>query len=172
MSVAKEFIAIGIAVLTVSDTRTLDDDTSGQYLADQVQKAGHRLADRQIAIDDIYQLRAVVSAWIADDNVQAIIANGGSGITGRDVTPDALWPLLDREVQGFGELFRHLSFNDIGTSTVQSRALGGLANGTLIFGLPGSTGACRLAWEEILEPQLDARHRPCNFVGLMPRFME
>lgn len=172
MSAGKEFVSLGIAVLTVSDTRTLEDDTSGQYLVDQLQKAGHRLADRQLIVDDVYRLRASVSAWIVDADVQAIIIDGGTGLTGRDITPEAIRPLFDREIKGFGELFRYLSYKDIGTSTVQSRALGGLANGTLIFALPGSTGACRLAWEDILERQLDARQKPCNFVSLMPRFKE
>lgn len=172
MSVAQEFIPLRIAVLIVSDSRTLDDDTSGQYLADQLQQAGHTLAARELIADDRYQLRARVSTWIADADIQAIIVTGGTGLTGRDITPEALRPLFDREIEGFGELFRYLSYQDIGSSTVQSRALGGLANGTLIFVLPGSTGACRMAWEGILERQLDARHKPCNFVGLMPRFME
>lgn len=172
MSAGKEFVSLGIAVLTVSDTRTLEDDTSGQYLVDQLQEAGHRLADRQLIVDDVYRLRASVSAWIVDADVQAIIIDGGTGLTGRDITPEAIKPLFDREIEGFGELFRYLSYKDIGTSTVQSRALGGLANGTLIFALPGSTGACRLAWEDILERQLDARQKPCNFVSLMPRFKE
>lgn len=172
MSAAKEFIPLHIAVLTVSDTRTLAEDTSGQYLADALQTAGHRLGSRELIVDDRYQLRARVSAWIADAAVQVVLVNGGTGLTGRDVTPEALRPLFDREIEGFGELFRYLSYKDIGTSTVQTRALGGLANGTLLFVLPGSTGACRLAWEEILVRQLDARQKPCNFVDLMPRFKE
>lgn len=172
MSAAKEFIPLSIAVLTVSDTRTLAEDTSGQYLAEALQAAGHRLGPRELIVDDRYQLRARVSAWIADAAVQVVLVNGGTGLTGRDVTPEALRPLFDCEIEGFGELFRYLSYKDIGTSTVQSRALGGLANGTLLFALPGSTGACRLAWEEILVRQLDARQKPCNFVSLMPRFKE
>lgn len=172
MSVETDFVPVRIAVLTVSDSRTPDNDTSGQYLAEQLQQAGHELADRRLLEDDLYQLRACVSAWIADAEVEAIIITGGSGLTGRDVTPQAVRALLDREIEGFGELFRYLSYQDIGTSTVQSRALAGLANGTLVFALPGSTGACRLAWEQILRQQLDNRHKPCNFVELMPRFNE
>lgn len=155
------------AVLTVSDTRTLDDDTSGQYLVDSLQQAGHELAARQIEIDDMYRLRAVVSAWIADTGVECILVTGGTGFTTRDSTPEALVPLFDVEVTGFGELFRHLSFTDIGTSTVQSRAFGGIANNTVIFCMPGSTGACRTAWEGILRDQLDITHRPCNFAELV-----
>ncbi len=155
---------MNVAVLTVSDTRTLDNDTSGQYLCDQVVEVGHTLVGREIVIDDIYLLRAQVSKWIANPEVHAIISTGGTGFTGRDSTPEALEPLFDKEIDGFGELFRHLSLADIGTSTVQSRALGGMANKTVIFCLPGSTGACRLGWEGILKEQLDSRHRPCNFV--------
>ena len=155
---------MNVAVLTVSDTRTFENDTSGQYLSDQVTEAGHRLIDREIVIDDIYLLRAQVSQWIANLEIHAIICTGGTGFTGRDSTPEALRPLLDKEISGFGELFRHLSFSDIGTSTVQSRAFGGMANKTVIFCLPGSTGACRTGWEGILKEQLDSRHRPCNFV--------
>lgn len=172
MSKEKQFVPLRVAVLTVSDTRTLETDTSGQYLVERLEQAGHGLADRDLIQDDRYLLRARVSAWIADASVQVIIITGGTGLTGRDITPEALRPLLDREIEGFGELFRSLSYQDIGTSTVQSRAFAGLANATLLFALPGSTGACRLAWEQILREQLDARHGPCNFVGLMPRFRE
>jgi len=157
--------ALNIAILTVSDTRTLKTDTSGQYLVDQVESEGHSLLAREIVIDDVYQMRAIVSQWIADPEVHAIITTGGTGFTGRDSTPEALLPLFDKKIDGFGELFRHLSFADIGTSTVQSRALGGMANQTVVFCLPGSTGACRTAWEGILNEQLNSKHRPCNFVS-------
>jgi len=164
MSKTKEFIPLNIAVLTVSDTRTLETDTSGQYLVDEIQKEGHHLCAREIIVDDIYQLRAMVSNWIADKDIHVIITTGGTGFTGRDSTPEALQPLFDKNIDGFGELFRHLSLADIGTSTVQSRALGGMANETVIFCLPGSTGACKTGWQGILKEQLDSRHRPCNFV--------
>lgn len=164
MSKINEFIALNVALLTVSDTRTLENDTSGQYLHDQIKQAGHQLVAREIVIDDIYLLRAQVSTWIADESIHAIITTGGTGFTGRDSTPEALLPLFDKSIDGFGELFRHLSLNDIGTSTVQSRALGGMANKTVIFCVPGSTGACKTAWQGILQEQLDSRHRPCNFV--------
>ena len=165
MSQLKSFIPLNIAVLTVSDTRTPQTDTSGQYLAEQVQSLGHSLASHEIVIDDIYLMRAQVSQWIANPDIHAIITTGGTGFTGRDSTPEALSPLFDKQIDGFGELFRQLSFDDIGTSTVQSRALGGMANKTVIFCLPGSTGACRMGWDGILKEQLDSRHRPCNFVS-------
>ncbi len=158
------FVSLNVAVLTVSDTRDVNTDTSGQYLADQLAEAGHLVREREIVIDDIYLLRAKVSQWIADPDLHAIISTGGTGFTGRDSTPEALTPLFDKQIDGFGELFRHLSLTDIGTSTVQSRALGGMANKTVIFCLPGSTGACKTGWEGILKQQLDSRHRPCNFV--------
>ncbi len=161
-----------IAVLTVSDTRTRATDTSGALLAELLTASGHELAERALAPDDRYRLRAVVSAWIADPHIQVILTTGGTGFTGRDSTPEALQPLFDKTIDGFGELFRQLSFQEIGTSTVQSRALGGLANGTLIFSMPGSSGACRTAWNGILKSQLDVRHKPCNFVELIPRFSE
>lgn len=167
-----QLLPLRIAVLTVSDTRTLEDDGSGSLLATLLGEAGHRLADRALEPDDRYRVRARVSAWIADPDVDVIISTGGTGFTGRDSTPEALAPLFDKNIDGFGELFRHLSYLEIGTSTVQSRALGGLANGTLIFAVPGSSGACRTAWEGILRQQLDSRHRPCNFVELIPRFRE
>ncbi|MBH2893299.1 molybdenum cofactor biosynthesis protein B [Serratia marcescens] len=160
---SSEFIAAHIAILTVSDSRGAAEDTSGQYLQDAAQEAGHQVVDRAIVKDDIYQIRARVSAWIADDNVQAVLITGGTGFTARDNTPEALLPLFDREVEGFGELFRMVSYEEIGTATIQSRALAGLANRPVIFALPGSTRACRTAWERIIEEQLDARHRPCNF---------
>lgn len=155
---------LNIAVLTVSDTRTRDNDTSGDLLVERLETFGHQLTDRDLIKDDVYQMRAVVSAWIADPEIQVVLVTGGTGLTGRDSTPEALGVLFDKTVDGFGELFRHLSLADIGTSTVQSRALAGLANHTLIFCLPGSTGACRLAWDGILEEQLDASFKPCNFV--------
>lgn len=160
---------LNIAVLTVSDTRTEENDTSGQYLAEVLQRAGHRLADKQIVPDDIYQLRAQVSLWIADPAVEVVLTTGGTGFSGRDSTPEALAPLFDKHVEGFGELFRAISFTEIGSSTIQSRALAGLANNTLICCLPGSTGACRTGWENILREQLDATHKPCNFVAHLRR---
>lgn len=160
----KVFVPLQVAVLTVSDTRSIDTDTSGQYLVDQLSGAGHVLADRAIVIDDIYQIRARVSAWIAAGDVQAVIITGGTGFSGRDSTPEAILPLLDKTIDGFGELFRHISFGEIGTSTLQSRALAGLANRTAVFCVPGSTSACRTAWEGILSLQLDNRTRPCNLV--------
>jgi len=166
------FLPLSVAVLTVSDSRTQADDTSGNLLRDQALGAGHRLVAKEIVRDDVYQLRAVCARWIADPEVQVILTTGGTGLTGRDSTPEAVRPLLDKEIEGFGELFRQVSFAEIGTSTVQSRAFGGLANGTLIFCLPGSTGACRTAWERILLTQLDSRTRPCNFAQLIPRLLE
>lgn len=158
---------LNIAVLTVSDTRTLDNDTSGQYFCDSVAEAGHRLVDRHLEIDDIYKLRAVVSRWISDESVQVILMTGGTGFTTRDSTPEAITPLLDTPVPGFGELFRQLSYAEIGTSTVQSRAFAGIANDTLVFCVPGSTGACRTAWNGILREQLDINNKPCNFAELL-----
>lgn len=159
-----EFQPLNIAVLTVSDTRNIDSDTSGQALIDGLQSAGHTLAERAIVKDDIWQIRARVCSWIASENVQVVLITGGTGFTGRDSTPEAVTCLLDKQVDGFGELFRQISVADIGTSTVQSRAVAGLANGTLVCCLPGSTNAVRTAWDGILAEQLDARHRPCNFV--------
>tara|TARA_Y100001958_G_scaffold138433_1_gene111646 strand:+ start:392 stop:889 length:498 start_codon:yes stop_codon:yes gene_type:complete len=159
--------ALKTAVLTVSDTRTLDTDTSGAFLEEALLAAGHEMVDRQIVIDDIYQLRAIVSRWIADADVEVILTTGGTGFSGRDSTPEALSPLFDKTIDGFGEVFRALSLTEIGSSTVQSRALAGLANGTVIFCMPGSTGACRTAWEGVLRDQLDSEHRPCNFVGVL-----
>ncbi|MEL0028588.1 MAG: molybdenum cofactor biosynthesis protein B [Perlucidibaca sp.] len=160
----KPFVPLQVAVLTVSDTRDLASDTSGQYLVDQLAAAGHVLADRAIVVDDIYQIRARVSAWIAAADVHSVIITGGTGFSGRDSTPEAVLPLLDKTIDGFGELFRHISYGEIGTSTLQSRALAGLANRTAVFCLPGSTSACRTAWEGILAAQLDNRTRPCNLV--------
>ena len=160
------FIPLDIAVLTVSDTRSLETDTSGAFLQEALLADGHRLAARELCRDDRYDMRAIVSRWIADPGVHAVLVTGGTGMTARDSTPESLAPLFDKVVDGFGELFRHLSLAEIGSSTVQSRAIAGLANRTLVFCLPGSTGACRTAWKGILHEQLDARHRPCNFVGL------
>ena len=164
--------SLAIAVLTVSDTRGPDEDTSGDLLVERLTGAGHRLAERRIVRDDVYTIRAVVSGWIADGDVQAVLTTGGTGFTGRDSTPEALLPLFDKTIDGFGELFRQVSFEEIDSSTIQSRAVGGLANGTLIFAMPGSTGACRTAWDRILANQLDSSFRPCNFAELLPRFHE
>ena len=172
MTAATEFKPLSLCVLTVSDTRTAENDTSGDYLCDALREAGHRLHERTIARDDLYALRAIVSRWIADDEVNGIMVTGGTGFTGRDSTPEALLPLLDKEMPGFGELFRALSFDEIGTSTLQSRAFAGLANATFVFALPGSTSACRTAWERIIREQLDARTRPCNLATLRPRLNE
>ena len=165
---AAEFIPPSIAVLTVSDSRTLAQDRSGQYLVDQLTSAGHQLADRQLITDDIYHIRAVISGWIADPNVHAVITTGGTGFYIRDSMPEAVNVLFDKSIDGFGEMFRLISKDDIGMSTVQSRAVAGMANGTGIFCLPGSSGACRTGWEGILKDQFDSRTRPCNFV---PHFM-
>lgn len=159
------FVPLNIAVLTVSDTRSLDTDTSGGLLVERLQGAGHHLAARVLLKDDLYRIRAQVAQWIAEDEVQVVLITGGTGFTGRDSTPEAVACLLDKQVDGFGELFRQISLVDIGTSTIQSRALAGLANGTLVCCLPGSTNACRTGWDGILASQLDARHRPCNFVA-------
>ncbi len=168
----KHFIPVNIALLTISDTRTSDNDTSGKVLRERVLDANHHVTAQQIVPDDIYKIRAIVSQWIADSDIQAVITTGGTGLTGRDGTPEAVKILLDKEIEGFGELFRQISYQDIRTSTIQSRAIGGVANGTFIFCLPGSTGACKTAWDDILKEQFDARHRPCNFVELMPRLLE
>jgi len=161
----RTFVPLNIAVLTVSDTRSLETDTSGQLLVDRLTAAGHQLASRVLLKDDLYRIRAQVATWIAEDVVQVVLITGGTGFTGRDSTPEAVGCLLDKQVDGFGELFRQISLRDIGTSTIQSRALAGLANATLVCCLPGSTGACRTAWDGILAEQLDARHNPCNFVA-------
>ena len=165
---AAEFIPLNIAILTVSDSRTLAEDTSGQYLADSLTEAGHKLADRKLITDDIYQIRAVISNWIADPKVHAVITTGGTGFYIRDSMPEAVSVLFDKSIDGFGEMFRLISKDEIGLSTVQSRAIAGMANGTGIFCLPGSSGACRTGWESILKEQFDSRTRPCNFV---PHFM-
>jgi len=166
------FLPLAVAILTVSDSRTLADDRSGGLLEQKVDEAGHRIVAREIVRDDIYAMRAVLSRWIATPEVQVVVSTGGTGLTGRDSTPEAIRPLLDKEIEGFGELFRQVSFEEIGPSTIQSRAVAGLANGTLVFCLPGSSGACRTAWERILSSQLDSRTRPCNFAQLIPRFLE
>ena len=167
-----EFVPLNVAVLTISDTRTEDDDTSGGYLAEAVNRAGHRLAGKMIVTDDRYRLRAAVSGLIAEEDVDVVLTTGGTGLTGRDLAPEALEPLFDKPIEGFGELFRHYSVEDIGAATIQSRAFAGLANGTVIFCMPGSPNACRTAWEKIIRSQLDSRTRPCNLASLKPRFME
>lgn len=166
MSAGKEFTALDIAVLTLSDTRTPENDTSGDALVEMLEESGHRLAARELCPDDVYRMRAIVAQWIADPRIDVVLTTGGTGFTGRDSTPEALAPLFDRPIETFGELFRQLSYEEIGSSTVQSRALAGLANKTLVFCVPGSTGACRTAWNRILKEQLDSRHRPCNFVAI------
>ena len=169
---ARTFIPVSIAVLTVSDTRTLADDRSGDTLAARIAAAGHAVAARAIERDDAGPIEARLRGWIADPAVDCVITTGGTGITGRDVTPEAFERVLDKTIEGFGELFRMLSYQKIGTSTIQSRAVGGVAGGTLLFALPGSTGAVKDAWDDILLYQLDSRHRPCNLVELMPRLQE
>lgn len=160
-----EFHALNICILTVSDTRTLANDTSGDALKDALETAGHKLYERKLVVDDIYQMRAVVSQWIADPEAQIILITGGTGFTGRDSTPEAIQPLLDKTIDGFGEMFRNISYEEIGTSTLQSRALAGLANRTVIFCMPGSTNACHTAWHKLIREQLDSRTKPCNFYG-------
>lgn len=166
MSAEQEFKPLNIAVLTLSDTRTAENDTSGDALVELLTAAGHRLLDRELCPDNVYRMRAIVANWIANPEIHVIISTGGTGMTHRDSTPEALAPLFDKTIEGFGELFRQLSFDEIGSSTLQSRCLAGLANKTLIFCLPGSTGACRTGWNRILKEQLDSRHKPCNFVGI------
>ncbi|ADE16563.1 molybdenum cofactor biosynthesis protein B [Nitrosococcus halophilus Nc 4] len=168
----RNFTPLSIAVLTVSDTRTEETDRSGKLLVERLQTTGHQLAEKAIVADNIYYIREIVSRWIADNQIQIIITTGGTGVTGRDSTPEAIAPLLDKTIEGFGELFRALSYEEIKTSTVQSRTLAGVVNGTFIFCLPGSSGACRTAWDNILKDQLDNRHRPCNFAELIPRLHE
>ena len=168
----RDFIPLSIAVLTISDSRTEADDKSGKLLVTRLEEAGHKLCDKKIVADDVYKIRAVISQWIADQLPQVIITTGGTGVTGRDGTPEAVTPLLDKEIDGFGEMFRVLSFENIGTSTLQSRATAGVANGTYIFCLPGSSGACADGWDKLIKLQLDYRHRPCNLVELIPRLLE
>lgn len=172
LSADREFRPVNIAVLTVSDTRTLDDDRSGDTLQSRLTDAGHVLADRVICKDDADLIAAQFKAWVANPEIDVVISTGGTGVTGRDVTPEALAQVTDKEIPGFGELFRWISYQKIATSTVQSRATAAVADGTYIFVLPGSTGACKDAWDEILVHQLDYRHMPCNFVELMPRLNE
>jgi molybdopterin adenylyltransferase len=172
VNIEKSFISLSIAILVISDTRTEADDVSGKILADCISDAGHNLFQKTIVPDNIYQIRSTVSHWIAAEEVNVIISTGGTGVTGRDGTPEAILPLLDKVLDGFGETFRMLSFQDIHTSTIQSRAVAGVANGTFIFCLPGSSGACRTAWDKLIKEQLDFRTRPCNLVQLMPRLME
>lgn len=165
MTADSEFQPLKICILTVSDTRSPETDTSGQKLVDLLREDGHILHDRQLIPDDVYHIRAVVSQWIFDADAQVVVITGGTGFAGRDSTPEAVSPLLDKDIVGFGELFRQISYEEIGSSTVQSRAFAGLANRTAVFCLPGSTGACTTGWTRILRDQLDARHKPCNFVG-------
>ena len=169
---SQNFLPLNIAVLTASDTRTLEEDTSGQLLSERLNEAGHQLAAREIVPDDIYLIRALVSQWIADESIDIVISTGGTGLTGRDGTPEAVEVLFDKKIQGLGELFRQLSYEEIATSTIQSRVTAGVANGTYIFCLPGSSGACRTAWDRILAAQLDLRSKPCNFAELIPRLRE
>ena len=168
----RPFVSVNIAVLTVSDSRTRSTDTSGDVLANSVTEAGHKLADRDIVPDDVEQIVSRLRSWAADAEIDVVITTGGTGVTGRDVTPEALGQIAEKEIPGFGELFRMISFDKVGTSAVQSRATAAVANGTYFFALPGSPGACRDAWEGILLHQLDSRHKPCNFVELMPRLKE
>ena len=161
-----KFKPLNIAVLTLSDSRTPETDTSGDSLVELLSEAGHKLVDRDLCADDVYLMRAIVAKWIAEPDIHVIITTGGTGLTNRDSTPEALAPLFDKTIEGFGELFRQLSFDEIGSSTLQSRCLAGLSNRTLVFCLPGSTGACKTGWNAILKEQLDSRHRPCNFVGI------
>ena len=166
------FVAVNIAVLTVSDSRRIEDDKSGDLLVGRVAEDGHYLADRRIVTDDFDAITAVVSTWVQTEAIDVVIATGGTGLTGRDGTPEAFRSIFEKEIEGFGELFRYISFQKIGTSTIQSRAVAGVVSGTYLFALPGSPSACRDAWDEILRYQLDIRHRPCNFVELMPRLCE
>ncbi|MCU7853941.1 MAG: molybdenum cofactor biosynthesis protein B [Candidatus Thiodiazotropha sp. (ex Monitilora ramsayi)] len=172
MSEQRTFIPLNIAIMTVSDTRVEETDKSGDKLKDMLEKAGHRLADKTIVPDDIYKIRSTASGWIANPDVQVVITTGGTGLTGRDGTPEAITPLLDKIIDGFGEMFRMLSYETIGTSTLQSRTVAGVANGTFIFCLPGSTGACKDGWSKLISAQLDYRTQPCNLVELMPRLLE
>lgn len=172
MNTEQHFIPLTIAILVASDTRHDANDSSGNTLMERAIQAGHRVFEKKIVPDNIYQIRAIISQWIADERINVIISTGGTGITGRDGTPEAVLPLFDKQLDGFGEVFRMLSFQDIKTSTIQSRAIAGVANGTYMFCLPGSAGACRLAWDELIQAQLDNRTRPCNLAQLMPRLLE
>jgi len=172
MSQQRQFIPLNIAVLTISDSRTEEDDRSGKLLVNRLSEAGHTLAEKTIVPDDIYQIRATLSRWIADEKINAVLTTGGTGVTGRDGTPEAVSPLLDKEIEGFGEMFRMLSYEEIKTSSLQSRAIAGVANATYIFCLPGSSGACATGWDKIIKEQLDHRTGPCNLVMLIPRLNE
>jgi molybdenum cofactor biosynthesis protein B len=169
---AIDFFPLHIAVLVVSDSRTNKTDVSGKVLVDRLQQAGHSLVEKSIVVDNIYQIRAIVSQWIWRQDVQIVISTGGTGVTGRDGTPEAIMPLFDKTLDGFGEIFRGISYQEIGTSSVQSRALAGVANGTYLFCLPGSASACRTAWDKLIEAQLDIRTKPCNLVELIPRLKD
>jgi molybdenum cofactor biosynthesis protein B len=169
---ARELVPLNIAVLTVSDTRDENTDKSGALLVERLKTAGHRLAEKAIVRDDIYAIRAIVSRWIADASVEVVVTTGGTGITGRDGTPEAVAPLLDKQIDGFGELFRTISYEDIGPSSLQSRCLAGVANATFVFCLPGSSNACATGWDKLIATQLDYRTRPCNLAELMPRLKE
>ena len=169
---SRVFVPINIAILTVSDTRTIESDRSGDLLKERIERYGHQVVARSIVKDEIAVIQTEVKQWIWDPNVDVVISTGGTGLTGRDVTPEAFKEIFEKEIEGFGELFRWLSFKKIGTSTIQSRAIAGVAGGTYLFALPGSTGACKDAWDEILRYQLDIRFRPCNFVEIMPRLRE
>ena len=168
----RQLIPVTISVLTVSDSRTEADDKSGKLLCQRVEDAGHTVHEKKMVRDDVYQIRAAVSAWIEHADVQVVLTTGGTGVTGRDGTPEAVEPLLDKVINGFGEMFRFISYEDIGTSTLQSRALAGVANATYVFVLPGSSGACATAWDKLIQHQIDYRTRPCNLVELMPRLLE
>jgi len=172
MSETREFIALNIAVLTISDSREVSNDKSGDLLVRHLTEDGHQLAQKSIVADDKYQIREAISKWVADESIQVVLTTGGTGVTGRDGTPEAITPLLDKTIDGFGEMFRNLSYDTIGTSTLQSRALAGVANGTYLFCMPGSPGACKDAWTKLIRAQLDHRTRPCNLVELMPRLRE
>ncbi|HNB25729.1 MAG TPA: molybdenum cofactor biosynthesis protein B [Alphaproteobacteria bacterium] len=172
MATERTFLPLDIAPITISDTRTEETDSSGRLLCERVTGAGHRVREKTICRDDIYAIRAIVSRWIAEPAVNVVLATGGTGVTGRDVTPEAFEQVFEKKIEGFGELFRWISFQKVGTSTIQSRAVGGVAHGTYLFALPGSPSACRDGWDEILKHQLDNRHRPCNLVELMPRLEE
>ncbi|MDO8838717.1 MAG: molybdenum cofactor biosynthesis protein B [Parvibaculum sp.] len=168
----RDFIALNIALLTVSDSRTPETDTSGDVLAERIEKAGHKVAARRIVPDDTVHIRGQLKTWIADERIDVVISTGGTGLTGRDVTPEAFKSVYDKEIDGFSALFHRVSYDKIGTSTIQSRATAGVAGGTFLFALPGSPGACKDGWDEILVHQLDHRYRPCNFVEIMPRLEE
>ena len=172
MGAEREFLPLGICVLTVSDTRTPETDKSGDLLVGRIESAGHRIVERRIVPDDIAAIRAAVAAWIADERVNAVLTTGGTGVTGRDGTPEALEPLFEKRIDGFGEIFRLISYEDIGTSSLQSRCTAGVANGCYVFALPGSSNACATGWDKIIAAQLDYRTRPCNLVELMPRLRE